>query len=429
MKIAFGRLGCSSLLVVAAWVLTPSSDGVLAASPSPSARPDPALIERGQALARLGNCEVCHTASGGRPYAGGYPVATPFGRVFGTNLTPEPETGLGKWSLADFFRAMREGRRPDGQHLYPAFPYTHFAKASDRDLEALYAFLKTLPPVKASAPANELAFPFNQRALLGLWKKLFHHPEARFAPDPKRSEQWNEGAYYVSTIGHCGACHTPRNALGAERRGDELSGGTVGGMHAPALADRARPVVKWTRDAMIEYLMDGRHPLHGIAAGSMQPVVDQLAQAPEAMVAAMAEYLTDGLARAPDEERIVQKARTLEFVRGSRSHDAASDLGRGGTVFERSCSNCHRQGSSSVPLALTTSTVGPDPRSLIRLTLDGIRPPAGSPDKSMPGFASLSDEDLIALVRFIRARFAPDARDPDIGKLVREARQFERSPK
>jgi nicotinate dehydrogenase subunit B len=349
--------------------------------------------------------------------------------VFGTNLTPEPETGLGRWSLADFVRAMRDGRRPDGQHLYPAFPYTHFAKATDRDLEALHAFLKALPPVKATPPANELSFPFNQRALLAVWKKLFHDPDARFVPDPKRSEAWNEGAYYVATIGHCGACHTPRNAMGGERQGEALGGGTVGGMHAPALAHRARPVIKWTRDAMVDYLIDGRHPLHGIAAGSMQPVVDQLAKAPEDMVEAIAEYLTDGLERAPDEERIAQQARKLEFVRGVRSHDSASELGRGEAVFERSCSNCHRRGSSSVPLALTTSTVGPDPRSLIRLTLDGIRPPAGSPDKSMPGFASLSDEDLIALTRFIRARFAPGAADPDIPKLVREARQFERGSK
>jgi nicotinate dehydrogenase subunit B len=380
------------------------------------------LAERGAALARLGNCEVCHTARGGPPYAGGYAVDTPFGRIFGTNLTPHAETGLGNWTLADFVKAMRAGQRPNGEHLYPAFPYTHFAKLTDRDLEALFAFLKTVKPVKAGPYANELGFPFNQRALLAAWKALFHDAGARFVPDSRQNAQWNEGAYYVETVGHCGACHSPRNALGAEKRGESLAGGVVGGMYAPALGSRARPVLPWTRSALTEYLIDGRHPHHAIAAGSMQPVVDQLAQAPEAMVEAIATYLTGGLEKAPNEPSTLARAQQLEFEPGKREHDPTTELGRGESLFGRHCGNCHRRGSATIPLALTTSTVGPDPRSLIRLTLDGIRPPAGSPDKSMPAFASLSDEELVALVRYMRHRFAPDARDADLATMVKQAR-------
>lgn len=338
---------------------------------------------------------------------------------------PERDTGIGLWSLEDFTRAMRQGVRRSGEHLYPAFPYTQFAKITDRDMEALYAYLSSVPQVNAPNRANELPFPFNQRALLSGWKWLFHDASP-FKPDPGRSERLNEGAYYVQSVGHCGACHSPRNLLGGERRGESFAGGWAGDYFSPAIGARARPVLQWTEKAMLDYLVDGRHPHHGIAAGPMQVVVDQLAKVPESMVEAVAHYLTDGATEARDQARILKDAQQKEFVPGRLEHPPETPLGRGEAVFAKSCSNCHRAGSPNTPLALTTSVTGPDPRTLIRLTLDGIRPPEGSPDKSMPRFSSLSDEDLAALILYMRDRFASGARDGDVARLVAEARRARR---
>ncbi len=419
----------AALLIGAGWgtgLLQSAGDATAATPPAATtASVDKALLERGEALARLGNCEVCHTASGGKPYAGGHAVVTPFGRIFSTNITPDREAGIGAWSFGDFKRAMREGVRRNGEHLYPAFPYTQFAKTTDRDLEALYLYLRTVPEASTPNRANELSFPFNQRALLAGWKWLFHD-QSIFRPEAGRSDTWNEGAYYVASIGHCGACHSPRNRLGGERRGESLAGGWAGEYFSPAIGARAQPVLTWTEQAMLDYLIDGRHPHHGIAAGPMQIVVDQLAKLPEAMVQAIAHYLTDGTDKARDQERILKQAQQKEFVPGRTQHSPDTPLGRGEAVFAKACSNCHRAGSSSTPLALTTSVTGPDPRTLIRLTLDGIRPPEGSPDKSMPKFTSLSDEDLTVLVLYIRDRFAPGRTDGDLARLVREARRTDR---
>jgi nicotinate dehydrogenase subunit B len=424
MRALHAALAAATLLGAAVAASFLASGGEVTAAAPAQGRPvvDQALLERGEALARLGNCEVCHSAQGGKPYAGGHAVVTPFGRIYSTNITPDRETGIGAWSFEDFRRAMREGVRRNGEHLYPAFPYTQFAKTTDRDLEALYAWLRTVPEVKAANRTNELSFPFNQRALLAGWKWLFHDASP-FNPVAGRSEQWNEGAYYVASVGHCGACHSPRNRLGGERRGESLAGGWAGDYFSPAISAKAKPVLQWTEKAMLDYLVDGRHPHHGIAAGPMQLVVDQLAKLPESMVEAMAHYLTDGASEARDQARILKEAQQREFVPGRQQHPPDTLLGRGEAVFAKSCSNCHRAGSSSTPLALTTSVTGPDPRTLIRLTLDGIRPPEGSPDKSMPKFSSLSDEDLTVLVLYMRDRFAPGAGDGDVARLVVEARR------
>lgn len=382
------------------------------------------LVERGEVLARIGACEVCHTADGGEPYAGGLALHTPFGKLYSTNLTPDAATGIGRWSKDAFVRAMREGVGRDGSHLYPAFPYTHFAKAKDEDLGALYAFLMSLDAVKAPAKANELAFPFNQRALLAGWKMLFHDPSARFQPTAGKSDDWNLGAYHVQALGHCSACHTPRNALGAEKADQTFAGGEVDGMHAPAIGARARPVMPWTTSAMVDYLIDGRHPHHAIAAGPMKPVVDQLAQVPEDIVQAMAVHLTDGLEEVKDEAKILEAAAKRDYVTGQPVADPNSPLGKGEAVFAKSCANCHRAGNPNIPLALTTSVVGPELSALIRITLDGIQPPEGSPDKSMPKFASMSDEDLTHLVMWMRHRFAPEAKTGDVAAAVKAAREF-----
>src|SRR5688500_1680127 len=174
------------------------------------------LVERGRYLARAGNCVSCHTGAGGPAFAGGLAFETPFGKLYSTNITPDPETGIGKWTEEQFARAVREGVRPDGAHLYPAFPYTAYTKLSDEDVSALYAYLKIIKPVNNQTPENEMSFPANQRWALGVWKAMFFD-EGRFEPTAGQSPEWNLGAYLVEGLGHCSACHSPRNFMGAEK--------------------------------------------------------------------------------------------------------------------------------------------------------------------------------------------------------------------
>ncbi|MGZ5905777.1 MAG: c-type cytochrome, partial [Reyranella sp.] len=193
---------------------------------NPSATFDPAIVARGEKLAYVGNCADCHTAQGGRPFAGGRPLETPFGTVFTTNITPDPETGIGRWSRKAFVRALREGVALNGDLLYPAFPYDHFTHASDADIDALYAFLMTRPAVQARAPANRLKEPFGFRPLIAGWNLLFLH-KGPLAEDPSQSAEWNRGRSLAEGLAHCGGCHTPRNELGAERSDHAYDGAWI----------------------------------------------------------------------------------------------------------------------------------------------------------------------------------------------------------
>ena len=184
------------------------------------------LVKRGRDLAAIGNCASCHTVRGGQDFAGGLPVATPFGTIYSSNITPDAETGIGHWPESAFRRAMRAGVDRNGRHLYPTFPYDHFTNVSDEDDRALYAYLMTRQPVRSTAPANQLPFPLDQRFVIAGWKLLFLHRGA-YQPDPARDPEWNRGAYLVEGLAHCGACHTPRNALGAERESAAFAGGDV----------------------------------------------------------------------------------------------------------------------------------------------------------------------------------------------------------
>src|SRR5688500_2049759 len=185
---------------------------------------DPALIEKGAQLAAVGNCIACHTVPGSKAFAGGLAVPTPFGTIYSTNITPDPETGIGRWSETAFIRAMREGVDREGNHLYPAFPYDHYTRVTDEDNSALYAYLMTREPVAATSPENELRFPLGFLPLLAGWKLLFFE-EGVFQPNPEQSEEWNRGAYLAEGLGHCGSCHTPRNRLGALDEDRHYAGG------------------------------------------------------------------------------------------------------------------------------------------------------------------------------------------------------------
>jgi nicotinate dehydrogenase subunit B len=222
--------------------------------------------------------------------AGGRPMETPFGVIYSTNITPDVETGIGNWSYPAFERAMREGIHRDGRQLYPAFPYPHFARVTDADLQALYAYLMAQSPVRAETPKNALAFPFNLRPLMAGWNALFHQPDV-FQADATKSAMWNRGAYLVEGLGHCGACHSPRNELGAEIATRYLAGGFAEGWEAPALTSLSRAPIPWSEAELYAYLRTGESRFHGVAAGPMAPVVKELKALPDQDIRAMAVYL------------------------------------------------------------------------------------------------------------------------------------------
>jgi len=368
-------------------------------------------LERGRQIAAAGDCAVCHTAPGGHTNAGGLALETPFGTVYSTNLTPDPETGIGKWTYHAFARAMREGISRDGSHLYPAFPYTAFARMSEPDMMALYAYLMSQPPVKNAPPKTMLPFPLNHRPLVAGWNWLFHD-NREFVPDPKRTELWNRGKYLVDGVGHCGACHTARNALGAEKGGFAyLTGGSAEGWDAPSLVDSHATPVPWTESALFDYLRTGFSAEHGVAAGPMAPVVAGLATLPESDVRAMAHYIAS---LSPPVDTAVAANAAVQHAAGA---DAVMTLGleNGRRTFEAACAVCHSPGAGVGHLGvrplmgLNTSVSQARPDNLLRVLQRGIDQPATEGLGYMPGFGDAYDDRQMAeLAGYIRARYAPD---------------------
>jgi nicotinate dehydrogenase subunit B len=395
---------------------------------APIARPDTsvysaATIARGKQLAALGDCAVCHTGENGIANAGGRPIETPFGTIWSTNITPDPETGIGAWSYPAFERAMREGIHRDGRHLYPAFPYTHFAKVTDADLQALYAYLMAQTPVHARSPDNALAFPFNLRPLMAGWNALFHRPEI-FAPDATKSEVWNRGAYLVEGLGHCAACHSPRNALGAEKNGSYLAGGFAEGWEAPALTSLSLAPIPWSEDELFAYLRSGESRFHGVAAGPMAPVVQELASLPDQDIRAMAVYLGSFNDKTIGKTAEVALAVKLEAMTGPT---VASSLGA--RLYEGACAVCHNVGGpplfgSRPSLALNSNLHSAAPHNLIQVILHGISTPASSDLGHMPAFKdSMTDQQIAELVAYLRRQFAPEKPPwPGVEAAVSEVR-------
>ncbi len=369
-----------------------------------------ATLERGRQLAAAGDCVVCHTAPDGIPNAGGRAMDTPFGKIFSTNLTPDADTGIGLWSFSAFQRAMRDGISRDGHHLYPAFPYTAFAKTSDEDLTALYAYLMAQPAVRSAPPASQLAFPYSVRPLMAAWNAMFHDP-APYRADSTQTVEWNRGAYLVNGLGHCGACHTPRNAFGAERGGKAfLSGAVVDGWEAPALTALSRAAVPWTAAELYRYLRQGHSQQHGIAAGPMGPVVKELAVLPDEDIRAMATYLASFTEPVPELES-AERARQAVLTAQKSS---AALLGPGQRLFNGACASCHHDGEGprllgvNTPLALNSKLHSERPDNLIRVILNGIRSPAAADIGFMPAFRhSLDDAQIEALAAYMRSRYAP----------------------
>jgi nicotinate dehydrogenase subunit B len=383
---------------------------------APIARPDAAVyaaatIARGKLLAALGDCAVCHTMiDSGALNAGGRPIETPFGIIYSTNITPDVETGIGAWSYPAFERAMREGIHRDGRQLYPAFPYPHFAKTTDADLQALYAFLMAQAPVRAVNRATELAFPFNWRPLMAGWNALFHQARI-FEADPAQSAIWNRGAYLVEGLGHCGACHSPRNALGAENAGAYLAGGFAEGWEAPPLTSLSHAPIPWSEDELFAYLRSGESRFHGVAAGPMGPVVKELAALPDEDIRAMAVYLASFNENAMERPAQELLAARLETLTGTRIVPASAV---GARLYEGACAVCHAVGGAPLfgsrpSLALNSNLHSSVPDNLIEVILHGVAAPVSSDLGYMPGFRdSLTDGQLVELVSYLRQQFAPD---------------------
>lgn len=383
---------------------------------APIARPDvstysAATIARGQQLAALGNCAGCHTDVNGIANAGGRALETPFGIVYSTNITPDVETGIGAWSYPAFVRSMREGIHRDGRHLYPAFPYNHFAKTTDADLQSIYAYLMAQEPVRAVNRETALAFPFDFRPLLAGWNALFHEP-VPFKADPAKSAVWNRGAYLVESLGHCGACHTPRNALGAERTAKAyLAGGIAEGWEAPPLTSLSHAPIPWSEEEFFTYLRTGISRFHGVAAGPMAPIVRELAAVPDSDLRAMAVYLASF-----NETTITPAAQEALATRleAITSVKAASASALGARIYNGACAVCHQVGGpvlfgSKPSLALNSNLHSAMPDNLIQVILHGIEQPVSSDLGYMPAFKnSLNDEQVSELVSYLRQQFAPD---------------------
>ncbi|TNC13526.1 c-type cytochrome [Methylobacterium terricola] len=372
-------------------------------------RPDPAAysaatIVQGRLVAAAGACLVCHAGPDRASFAGGRGIETPFGTIYASNITPDPVAGIGAWSYPAFARAMREGVSRDGHHLYPAHPYPSFSGIAERDLQALYAYLMAQGPVAAPAPATALRFPFNVRPLMADWNALFHRPAA--IVDPARSPDWNRGAYLVEALGHCGACHSPRNALGAERRGAaRLAGGFADGWEAPALTGLSRAPLPWTEDDLFAYLRSGRSARHGSAAGPMADVVASLGPLPDTDIRAMAVYLASLAGPVP----------------APRPESAAAVAPPGASsLFQGACAACHEGGAGGdlVPLGRVTSLHSAHPDNLIQAVLNGVpaaaerftNPDPSAPPAAMPAFRdTLTDGQVAEVVAYARARYAPGA--------------------
>jgi mono/diheme cytochrome c family protein len=350
-----------------------------------------------------------------------------FGILYSTNITPDPDTGLGRWSETAFARAMREGVDREGRHLYPAFPYDHFTLVSDADIKALYAFLMSREPVVATPPPNGLPFPLNIRLVLAGWKLLFFR-EGRLTPDPTKDEVWNRGRYLVESLGHCGACHSPRNLAGAEERSRAFEGGEAEGWRAYALGRASQAPIPWTEAALTHYLVEGYHRDHGVARGPMAPVAENLAAAPRDDAVAMAHYLASlgtgpgspGSVGATAPERNPQSA-------GAQAATPNAPGDGGALIYSATCSSCHEGGRAlpfgGVRLSLSTAIAGESPENLVNVIFRGLPAEDGVANPIMPGFAAvLTDDQAAALVAYLRSRLAGKPAWTDVGRAIREAR-------
>ena len=385
---------------------------------------DSELVEQGRYLAIAGDCGGCHTRpDGGKAFAGGYAIISPVGTIYSTNITSSKIAGIGAYSEAQFSRALREGVRPDGAHLYPAMPYTAYAKLSEAALHALYIyFTRSVPAVDEQPPITQLPFPFNLRMSMSIWNTLFLSA-TRFTPDPHRSVEWNRGAYLVEALEHCGACHTPRNALMAEQSSQQFAGARVGGWYAPNItSDPVSGIGAWTKDELVQYLRTGT--LHGkaqAAGGMAEAVGDSLQYLSSQDLSALATYL---LSVPPIRDQKDSRARDAwgapverEAELRGRPTTAGSGQPEGSALYSGNCASCHQPTGAGTTdhlfpsLFHNTATGARHADNLISAILFGVDREVGSSHAFMPRFDAasyvqpLSDTEVVTLANFVLHEF------------------------
>ena len=385
---------------------------MLTASPYP-ARADDAnetLIKQGEYLTRAGDCIACHSAPGGKPYAGGLAMATPFGTITTPNITPDKATGIGDWSDDQFYRALHEGIGHRGEYLYPVFPFPWFTKVKREDVLAIKAYLFSLPAENAPRKPFKFMFPFNIRETLLTWRAAFFKP-ATFVPDPNKSEEVNRGAYLVEGLGHCGECHNHNNLLGASDWSGKLKGGQIDGWYAPNItSDGKQGVGQWSTEQIVTFLHDGIAPDSGVVVGPMKQTVEEsLRYMSDADLRAIAAYL-----------KSFSGAQTYKPLDASQVASASG----GADAYLSNCASCHGIDGQGVKgmipaLAGNGAVKAAGPENVIRVVVAGL--PASHGLAPMPAAGSdLSDEQVAAIVNYVRTAWgnaAPANAEP--GKVAK----------
>ena len=382
-------------------------------------------IKQGEYLVRAGDCVACHTDPGGKEMAGGRAMPTPFGTLFSTNITSDPETGIGKWTADDFYNLLHNGRSPDGGLIYPAMPFPEYTKVTRADSDAMFAYLKSTAPVRQPNKENQLSFPYNNRQLIFGWRTLFFN-EGEYKPDPKKSAEWNRGAYLVQGLGHCTMCHTAINALGGNSQSKEFEGGLIPmqNWYAPSLtSNKEAGLGDWSIEDIAGLLRDGISK-RGVVYGPMAEVTyDSLQYMTEADARAMAVYLKSlGEGTPPGKE-------TTSVALPENS--LLMTLGK--TIYDGQCASCHgAKGQGAVPnyppLAGNPSIQMQSAVNPIRMVLNGGYPP-GTPRNpmpyGMPPFAqNLSDDEVAAVVTYIRSSWG----NRGAAVSAREANDLRKAP-
>jgi len=356
---------------------------------------DDETIALGKALTIAGDCASCHTADPAKPFAGGKRIDTPFGGIYTPNLTPDRDTGLGAWSDDDFYRALRYGERPDGARYYPAFPYPYFTKMTRQNILAIRAYLATLTPFSNRPPPPQLRWPLSYRIVMRGWDWLFFKPGI-FEPDQEKNVEWNRGGYLVEGAAHCGACHTPKNLFGADKKSQAFGGGRVQGWFAPRLDGAERSGLKsWSVDDIVEYLQSGRNGRSNADGLMAEVVVNSTSQMSDADVRAIAVYLKDLPAGAP--EPVVSPPPPGQMADGEK-------------IYNGACISCHEADGSGAPriyppLPGNALLQSADPSSTLRIILDGaqtVTTPRAPNTGSMPAYPKLSDQEIADVATYIR---------------------------
>lgn len=368
---------------------------------------DAATIEKGRVLAAAGYCATCHTEKGGAPYAGNYPIVTDFGTIYASNLTPDPQTGIGEWSPEAFRRAMHDGVDREGHNLFPAFPFDHFTKMTDDDVDAIYAYIMSeVKPVSQQVKEPTIPFPLNQRILQAGWGLVFVD-YGRYRPNPEKSADWNRGAYLVEGVTHCGACHTPRNGVGAEIGSKAYEGAVIDGWTAPPLTAKNPSGVPWTAQDFTTYLQTGSDPYHGAATGPMGPVVHAgIRELPASDLAAIGTFLGD-LGGSPVDDPANNPAVAQSLA--ASVPDPAYRRDAGERLYASSCAACHYNNSAETlsaahpELGINSALRLDDPSNLVHVILDGVPAKQGTHGVVMPGYrTALNDAQIADIANYLR---------------------------